>query len=63
MLLEPALQAIPETAPHCIPPLVNGVTPIVSRQLTGINFINLNVPQWAAAEAEFKQWFHANIVQ
>jgi iron(III) transport system substrate-binding protein len=44
-------------------PLVNGVTPIVSRQLTGINFINLNVPQWAAAEAEFKQWFHANIVQ
>ena len=44
-------------------PLINGVTPVVTRQLTGINFVTLNVPQWAAVEAEYKQWFHDNVVQ
>lgn len=44
-------------------PLVQGVTPVVTRQLTGINFVNLNIPQWAGVEAEYKQWFHDNIVQ
>ncbi len=44
-------------------PVVKDVTPIVKRQLTGINYINLNVPQWAGVEAEYKQWFHTNIVQ
>jgi len=43
-------------------PLVQGVTPIVQRQLTGINYIDLNIPQWASTENEFKQWFHSNIV-
>jgi iron(III) transport system substrate-binding protein len=44
-------------------PLVKGVTPVVKRQYTGINFVNLNVSQWAGVEAEYKQWFHNNIVQ
>jgi iron(III) transport system substrate-binding protein len=44
-------------------PVVKDTTPIVERKLTGINFVNLNVPQWAGAEAEFKQWFHTNIIQ
>ncbi len=44
-------------------PVVNGVTPVVTRQLTSINFINLNVSTWAGVEAEYKQWFHDNIVQ
>jgi iron(III) transport system substrate-binding protein len=43
--------------------LIKGVTPVVQRQLTGTNFIDLNVSQWASAEAELKQWFHNNIVQ
>lgn len=44
-------------------PVVTGVTPVVTRQLTGINYINLDIPKWSAAEAEYKQWFHDNIVQ
>ncbi len=44
-------------------PVIKDVTPVVKRQLTGINYINLNIPQWAGVEAEYKQWFHANIVQ
>ena len=44
-------------------PVVKGITPIVTRQLTGINFITLDVPKWAGVEAEYKQWFHSNIVQ
>jgi iron(III) transport system substrate-binding protein len=44
-------------------PVVQGVTNTSVRQYTGINFIDLNVSQWAGVEAEFKQWFHANIVQ
>lgn len=44
-------------------PVVNGVTNGVQRQYTGINFIDLNVSQWAGVEAEYKQWFHNNIVQ
>jgi len=44
-------------------PLINGVTDIVQRQTTGINYIDLNVSQWAGVEAEYKQWFHDNIVQ
>jgi iron(III) transport system substrate-binding protein len=43
--------------------IIKDVTPVVSRQSTGINFITLNVPQWAGVETEFKQWFHDNIVQ
>ncbi len=41
--------------------LVNGVTPVVTRQTTGINFFALNVKKWAQVENEFKQWFHDNI--
>lgn len=44
-------------------PVVKGVTPVVSRQLDGITFITLDVPKWAGVEAEYKQWFHNNIVQ
>jgi iron(III) transport system substrate-binding protein len=44
-------------------PVVQGVTNTAERQYTGINFIDLNVSQWAGAEAEYKQWFHTNIVQ
>jgi len=44
-------------------PIIKGVTPVVTRQLTGINFVTLDVPKWAGVEAEFKQWFHDNIVQ
>jgi iron(III) transport system substrate-binding protein len=44
-------------------PLIKGVTPIVQRQYSGINFIDLNVSTWASKEAELKQWFHNNIVQ
>jgi iron(III) transport system substrate-binding protein len=44
-------------------PLVKGVTPVVKRQTTGFKIVNLNIPQWASVEAEYKQWFHDNIVQ
>jgi iron(III) transport system substrate-binding protein len=44
-------------------PLIKGVTPVVNRQITSFNLINLDVPKWAGVEAEFKQWFHVNIVQ
>ncbi len=44
-------------------PVVQGVTPVVSRKTDGINVINLDVPKWAGVEAELKQWFHSNIVQ
>ncbi|WP_165423461.1 ABC transporter substrate-binding protein [Ktedonosporobacter rubrisoli] len=44
-------------------PLVKDVTPVVTRQSTGIKFIDLNVQQWASVEAEYKQWFHSNIIQ
>jgi iron(III) transport system substrate-binding protein len=44
-------------------PVVNGVTNTVTRQYTGINFVDLNVSQWAGVEAEYKQWFHDNIAQ
>ncbi|HEX4206436.1 MAG TPA: extracellular solute-binding protein [Ktedonobacteraceae bacterium] len=43
--------------------LIKGVTPVVSRKTTGINFVTLDVPKWAGAETELKQWFHNNIVQ
>ncbi len=43
--------------------IIQGVTPVVTRQTTAINFINLNVPMWAGVETEYKQWFHNNIVQ
>jgi len=43
--------------------IIQGVTPVVTRQTTGINFVNLNVPLWAGVEAEYKQWFHNNVVQ
>jgi iron(III) transport system substrate-binding protein len=44
-------------------PVVKGVTPVVSRETTGFTIVNLNVSQWASVEAEYKQWFHDNIVQ
>ncbi|MHB8597416.1 MAG: ABC transporter substrate-binding protein [Ktedonobacteraceae bacterium] len=43
--------------------IINGVTPVVSRQTTGINFVTLDVQKWAGVEAEYKQWFHDNVVQ
>lgn len=43
--------------------VINGVTPVVTRQTTGINFVTLDVQKWAGVEAEYKQWFHDNIVQ
>lgn len=43
--------------------VISGVTPVVTRQTTGINFVTLDVPKWASVEDEFKQWFHDNIVQ
>lgn len=43
--------------------IIKGITPLVTRQTTGINFVTLNVPKWAGVEAEFKTWFHNNIVQ
>jgi iron(III) transport system substrate-binding protein len=43
-------------------PVVKGITPIVTRKITGITFVTLDVPRWAGVEAEYKQWFHANIV-
>lgn len=43
--------------------LIKGVTPVVSRQTDGINFVTLDVSKWAGVETELKQWFHNNIVQ
>lgn len=43
--------------------IINGVTPVVTRQTTGINFVTLDVPKWAGVEDELKSWFHDNIVQ
>ncbi len=44
-------------------PAVQGITPVVSRKVDGITLITLDVPRWAGVEAEYKQWFHSNIVQ
>lgn len=44
-------------------PVVQGITNTAARQYDNINFIDLNVSRWAGVEAEYKQWFHANIVQ
>jgi iron(III) transport system substrate-binding protein len=43
--------------------IIQGVTPVVTRQDSNVNFIDLNVKQWASVETELKQWFHNNIVQ
>lgn len=43
-------------------PVVKAVTPVVTRKITGITFITLDVPRWAGVEAEYKKWFHDNIV-
>jgi iron(III) transport system substrate-binding protein len=43
-------------------PLITGVTDIVQRQTTGINYIDLNVEQWSKAITEYKQWFQDNII-
>jgi iron(III) transport system substrate-binding protein len=43
--------------------VIKGVTPVVSRQVDGIQFVTLDVPKWAGVEAELKQWFHSNVVQ
>jgi iron(III) transport system substrate-binding protein len=42
--------------------LITGVTPVVQRQTTGINFVQLDVQKWASVENEYKAWFHSNIV-
>jgi iron(III) transport system substrate-binding protein len=42
--------------------LITGVTPVVSRQTSGINWVSLDVPKWAGVENEYKSWFHTNIV-
>jgi iron(III) transport system substrate-binding protein len=42
--------------------LINGVTPVVTRQDTGIKWISLDVPKWAAVENEYKTWFQNNVV-
>lgn len=44
-------------------PLIQGITNAATRQYSGINFVDLNVSQWASVENEYKQWFHTNIVQ
>jgi iron(III) transport system substrate-binding protein len=44
-------------------PLITGVTDIVQRQTTGINYVDLNISQWAKAESEYKQWFQDNIIK
>lgn len=43
--------------------VINGITPVIQRQTTGINFVTLDVSKWAGVEAEYKQWFHDNVVQ
>ncbi len=43
-------------------PVVKDVIPVVSRQTSGFAVVNLDVPKWAGVEAEFKQWFHNNII-
>ena len=43
--------------------VIKDVTPVVTRQVSGINLVALDVPKWAGVEAELKQWFHSNIVQ
>ena len=43
-------------------PVVKGITPVVSRKTSGFTVVNLDVPKWAGAEAEYKQWFHNNII-
>lgn len=42
--------------------LVAGVTPVVQRTTTGINWVSLDVQKWASVEDEYKTWFHTNIV-
>lgn len=44
-------------------PVIQGVTPVVTRKIDGINVVALDVPKWSGVEAELKQWFHSNIVQ
>ncbi len=44
-------------------PVIKGVTPVVTRKVDGFKVVALDVPKWAAVEAELKQWFHTNIVQ
>lgn len=43
-------------------PLISGVTDIVKRQTTGINYIDLDLHKWASVEPELKQWFQDNII-
>lgn len=42
--------------------VIKGVTPLVQRQTTGINFLKLDVSKWAGVENELKSWFHTNVV-
>ena len=44
-------------------PVVQGVTPVVTRKDSGFTLVALDVPKWAGVEAELKQWFHSNVVQ
>jgi iron(III) transport system substrate-binding protein len=43
-------------------PLITGVTDIVQRQTTGLNYIDLDVKKWSSVETEYKQWFQDNII-
>jgi iron(III) transport system substrate-binding protein len=43
--------------------IIKGVTPVVTRQTDGIDFVTLDVSKWAGVEDELKQWFHNTIVQ
>lgn len=42
--------------------LISGVTPVVTRQTSGINWTSLDVAKWAGVEDEYKTWFHSNVV-
>ncbi len=44
-------------------PVIKDTKIIVKRQLDGINFIQLDIPAYAKAAADFKAWFRDNIAQ
>ncbi len=44
-------------------PVIKGVNVLVKRQLTEINFIQLDIPAYAKAANDFKAWFRDNIAQ
>ena len=56
-----AVNATPQTGDLFFIDLINGVTPVVKRQTDGIKFISLDLPTWAKAATDYKQWFADNI--